>query len=116
MAEPADDSKAGSDDGDLAGRSTTPGGPDPPTASRPPSLDGGDDVDGHRRSSYGKVYMNEKSLIDMLSNNTRVNPKAGAKSVIETFVSKLRQSESLAVAKYGTWEEFYLRGAELDRQ
>ena len=108
MAEPAEESKGGSDDEDHAGRTTTPGGPDP-DARPDPSLDGGDDDYRHRRSSHGncKVYLNEKSLIDMLSNNTRVNPKAGAKSVIETLTSKLRQSESLAVAKYGTWEELF---------
>ena len=71
---------------------------------------GEDDEDGltpHRFSS--KVYLNEKSLVTMLSDNVRVNLKSGAKAVIELFQSKLRQTKSVAVSKYGTWEEYYSR-------
>ena len=62
------------------------------------------------------MYLNEKSLVTMLSDNVRVNLKSGAKAVIELFQSKLRQTESVAVSKYGTWEEYFLAGASLAGQ
>ena len=74
----------------------------------------GEDADDDSHKFSTKVYLNEKSLVHMLSDNVRVNLKSGAKAVIDLFLSKLRQTESVAVAKYGTWEEYFLAGAKLD--
>ena len=74
----------------------------------------GEDADDDLHKFSTKVYLNEKSLVHMLSDNVRVNLKSGAKAVIDLFLSKLRQTESVAVAKYGTWEEYFLAGAKLD--